>query len=270
MPCTHTHTHDSAISCPTPDMIKPILAREKVDIPTGSRGLTWPYRGTRWVLSKWGSLACLFTLILHVFSFLHQLYTLEISKKAIHKFLSKSSTTKVCEVIVMCLVEALSDLHVQAPCRSHFDTPDSMRSLKLSNIETGWCLDGWWPWDRRKWIIIFSSLSFSLVRLLWRVLIGQCCARWSIQIWKRWQGHWNAKEISSSMLAPCDLVGRGDSLGPKILSQTRFGLTTLGGKIPSWSEKTSDALVQEHHLFLNECRTQTSIYTHKENKVIDR
>ncbi len=52
----------------------------------------------------------------------------------------------------------------------------------------------------------------------------------------------NASELSSSMLAPCDLLaGRDDSLGPKILSQRWLGLTTLGGKIPSWSDKTSDA-----------------------------
>ena len=63
---------------------------------------------------------------------------------------------------------------------------------------------------QRKGMRIFPSLPFSLVGLLWRVLTGRCCARRSIQIWKRWQGRRNAKELSSSMLASCDfLSGRG-------------------------------------------------------------
>ncbi len=87
-------------------------------------------------------------------------------------------------------------------------------------------------------LIIFPSLSFSLVGLLWRVLTGWCCARQSIQIWKRWQGRWNTNELSSSMLAPCDLMaGRGYSLHLRILSQRRLGLATLGVKSPVGQKK---------------------------------
>ncbi len=49
------------------------------------------------------------------------------------------------------------------------------------------------------------------------------------------------------MLAPCDLlVGRGDSLGPRILSQRWFELVTPEGKILSWSDKSSDAHNNSH------------------------
>ena len=50
------------------------------------------------------------------------------------------------------------------------------------------------------------------------------------------------------MLALCDLlVGKGDSFGPRILSERWLALTTLEGKIPSWLDKMSDAHNKSHH-----------------------
>ena len=85
---------------------------------------------------------------------------------------------------------------------------------------------------------IFPSLPFSFVRLLWSMLTSRCCARQSIQILKRWHGHHNANELSSSMLAPCDLLAeKGDSFSPRKLSQRWLGLmTTLGEVKPPVSQ----------------------------------
>ncbi len=84
----------------------------------------------------------------------------------------------------------------------------------------------------------FPSLSFSLVGSLWGVLTSRCHARRSIhQIWKRWQGRRNAYKLSSSMLAPCNLlVRRDDSLNSRILAQRWLGLVTLGGLNPSFGQ----------------------------------
>ncbi len=131
-----------------------------------------------------------------------------------------------------------------------------MRSLKLSNVGTGWCLDGWPPWDRRKGMRIFFIPSLISCGVTLKSA-NRCFARQSIQIWKRWQGRQIAIELSSSMLAPCDLLaGRGDSLGPKILSQRWLGLATLGGKISSWADKMSDAHGKSCHWINAERRMQ--------------
>ena len=62
------------------------------------------------------------------------------------------------------------------------------------------------------------------------------------------------------MLPPCDLFAeRGDSLGSRILLQTWLGLVTLGGKIPSWSDKTSDAHNKSIHLMNVEHRMHVQL-----------
>ncbi len=45
----------------------------------------------------------------------------------------------------------------------------------------------------------------------------------------------------------CSWQGRGDSLGPRLLPPRRLGLATPGGKIPSQSDKGSDAHSKSHH-----------------------
>ncbi len=82
-------------------------------------------------------------------------------------------------------------------------------------------------------------LKPSLEGLLWRVLTSQCCARQSIQIWKRWHGCWNAHELRNF------LEGMRNTWSQDTVTKM-VGAHDRGGKIPCWSDKTSDALKSRH------------------------